>query len=124
MSDSVNIKEVDEFIGKRIYESRLAQGMHRQHLAKMIDVTQQQLIKYEKGINRISLGRLMLIAKALRKDMSYFHEWFEPGEEVIVTKQQTTCIEMSRNFMKIQSSEHQSAINSLIKSLLKAEQAA
>ncbi len=114
------IIEVDKFIGNRIYALRLAQGLSRQQLAKIIGVTHQQLQKYEKGTNRISVGRLFLIARALSKDISYFYEGMaDNNQEVVSTQHQRMCIEVSRNFMKIESASHQNAVNTLIKSLSK-----
>ena len=113
------IAEVDRHIGEKIFSLRLAQGYSRQQLSEVIDVTHQQLQKYEKGINRISVGRLALIAQALSKNISYFYEDLESEQQPMVTQHQRMCIEVSRNFMKIKSGEHQAAINSLIKSLSK-----
>lgn len=114
------IVEVDKYIGGRIYSLRLAQGLSRQQLSKIIGVTHQQLQKYEKGTNRISVGRLVLIAKALSKDTSYFYEGLEAADsEPVATQHQRMCIEVSRNFMKIENSEHQTAVNTLIKLLSK-----
>jgi transcriptional regulator with XRE-family HTH domain len=114
------ILEVDKFIGGKIYSLRLAKGLPRQQLAEVIGVTHQQLQKYEKGTNRISVGRLVLIAKALSKEISYFYEGLEHNEqEPVMTQHQRMCIEVSRNFMKIESSEHQNAVNTLVKSLSK-----
>lgn len=114
------ILEIDKFIGGKIYSLRLAKGLSRQQLAEVIGVTHQQLQKYEKGTNRISVGRLVLIAKALSKEISYFYEGLEHNEqEPVMTQHQRMCIEVSRNFMKIKSSEHQNAVNTLVKSLSK-----
>lgn len=114
------IQKIDQHIGERIYSLRLAKGLSRQQLAGVIGVTHQQLQKYEKGINRISIGRLVLIAKALDKNIDYFYEGIERTDnaEPILTKHQRMCIEVSRNFMKIHSSEHQQAVNALIRSLI------
>ncbi len=114
------ISEIDQFIGGKIYSLRLAKGLSRQQLSKSIGVTHQQLQKYEKGTNRISVGRLVLIAKALEKDTSYFYDGLEQAsQEPIMTQHQRMCIEISRNFMKIENSDHQSAVNNLVKSLSK-----
>lgn len=114
------IQEVDQFIGEKIYSLRLANGYSREQLASMIGVTHQQLQKYEKGINRISVGRLVLIAKALGKNVNYFYEGLESqNSEPVLTQHQRMCIEVSRNFMKIRSSEHQNAVNALVRSLVK-----
>ena len=114
------IEEIDKFIGNKIYSLRLAKGLSRQQLSKVIGVTHQQLQKYEKGNNRISVGRLVFISKALDKNISYFYEGLETGNnETTVTQHQRMCIEVSRNFMKIENTEHQNAVNTLIKSLIK-----
>ena len=118
------IVEVDKYIGGKIYSLRLAQGFSRQQLSQIIGVTHQQLQKYEKGTNRISVGRLVLIAKALSKDTSYFYEGLEAANsEPVVTQHQRMCIEVSRNFMKIENTEHQNAVNTLVKSLAREKAA-
>ncbi|MES2214880.1 MAG: helix-turn-helix transcriptional regulator [Pseudomonadota bacterium] len=114
------IEEIDKFIGNKIYILRLAKGMSRQQLATVIDVTHQQLQKYEKGSNRISVGRLVLIARALDTTIESFYSGLEHDlGEPTVTQHQRMCIEVSRNFMKIVSAEHQEAVNSLVKSLVR-----
>lgn len=61
-----------------------------------------------------------MISKALDKNISYFYEGLETGNnETTVTQHQRMCIEVSRNFMKIENTEHQNAVNTLIKSLIK-----
>jgi transcriptional regulator with XRE-family HTH domain len=117
---------IDKQIGARIQELRLASGLSRQQLGDLIAVTHQQLQKYEKGTNRVSAGRLAVIAHHLNKPISYFYE--EIGvitsndntperEEVDFSQNQRMCIEISRNFMKIKNSQHKDAISSLVKSL-------
>jgi transcriptional regulator with XRE-family HTH domain len=114
------IQEVDRFIGDKIYALRLAKGLSRQQLSEVIGVTHQQLQKYEKGTNRISVGRLVLIAKALNKTIEYFYNGLDDqSTEPMLTQHQRMCIEVSRNFMRIRSAEHQNAINALVKSLVK-----
>lgn len=115
------IQKIDKFIGDKIYSLRLAKGLSRQQLAEVIEVTHQQLQKYEKGLNRISIGRLILIAKALDKKIDYFYEGVENADSVepILTQHQRMCIEVSRNFMKIRSAEHQEAVNSLVRALIR-----
>jgi len=114
------ILEVDKIIGGKIYSLRLAQGLPRKQLAKSIDVSYPQLEKYEKGTNRISVGRLTLIAKALSTNISYFCDDLDvDNQEPVMTQRQRMCIEVSRNFMKIKDSHHQEAVNILIKSLAK-----
>ncbi len=115
------IDRIDKFIGYKIYNLRTTMGLSRQQLSNALGVTHQQLQKYEKGTNRISAGRLVLIANALEKNVNYFYTGFEEKEEVNIVPEKETklCLEVSRNFMKLRSPEHKTAVNTLIKSLVK-----
>ena len=114
------IEEIDKFIGNKIYSLRLAKGLSRQQLSKVIGVTHQQLQKYEKGSNRVSASKLALIAKALDRQIPYFYEGFEVADNIpLETENQRLCIEVARNFKRIANRGHQDAINTLVKSLLK-----
>lgn len=62
------ITSVDIAAGVAIQERRIALGLSRHNLADKIGITHQQLQKYEKGINRISIGRFYDICKALNID--------------------------------------------------------
>ena len=68
----IKSSRIDKFIGNKILHLRESKGITRQKLADKINVTYQQLSKYEKGIDRISVSRLVLISKALSKNVSYF----------------------------------------------------
>lgn len=111
------ITAIDATIGKRIHELRLSMGMSRIQLAEQIGVTHQQLEKYEKGKNRISAGRLLFISNALRKNPSYFFRDIAEDETTMPGTHQRLCIEVSRNFMKIDNPEHRVAVSTLVKSL-------
>ncbi|MEI6187539.1 MAG: helix-turn-helix transcriptional regulator [Alphaproteobacteria bacterium] len=112
-----DINHIDPHIGQKIYSLRLAMGMSRQELGDQIGVTHQQCQKYEKGTNRVSAGRLALIAKALNKPIDYFYADINKDVESVITHHQRMCIELSRNFMKIKNSIYQDAVNTLVKTL-------
>jgi transcriptional regulator with XRE-family HTH domain len=114
------LDKIDKSIGQKIYSLRLAKGLSRQQLSKVIGVTHQQLQKYENGSNRVSASKLALIAKALDRQVPYFYEGFEADDNTpLETENQRLCIEVARNFRRIGNREHQDAINTLVKSLLK-----
>ena len=70
---------IDDHVGARIRERRIMLGLTQQQLAEMIGVTYQQAHKYERGINRVSAGRLFEIARALSAQISYFYEGIGEG---------------------------------------------
>ena len=110
---SEQTQAIDKIVGERISILRITNGLSRQQLADKIDVTHQQLQKYEKGTNRVSCGRMAVIAKALKQPISYFFD----EEEYMPSSHQRMCIEVSRNFLKIKNPAHQVAVNNLINSL-------
>jgi len=70
---------IDGYVGGRIRERRIVLGLTQQQLAEMIGVSYQQAHKYERGVNRLSAGRLFEVARALSVPLTYFYEGF--GEE-------------------------------------------
>jgi transcriptional regulator with XRE-family HTH domain len=58
-------QDFDRALAQRIRTLREEQGMTQLEFAAEIGVTYQQAHKYEKGINRVSGGRLFTIARAL-----------------------------------------------------------
>jgi transcriptional regulator with XRE-family HTH domain len=48
--------------------------MSQEELGKHLGVTFQQIQKYEKGVNRITLDRLQLIAEKVGRPITYFFE--------------------------------------------------
>ena len=62
----------DKYIGERIREARNASGLSQEDLGKTLSVSFQQVQKYEKGVNRVSVGRIQQIASATAKPVSFF----------------------------------------------------
>jgi transcriptional regulator with XRE-family HTH domain len=71
---------VDILVGKRIRARRLFLGMNQETLATSIDLTFQQVQKYEHGANRVSASRLSAIADVLGVPISYFFSEGGPSD--------------------------------------------
>lgn len=65
---------IDCHAGARMRAFRIAKGWSQERLAKAMGLTFQQIQKYERGTNRISLGRLFIAAQALDKTPADFFE--------------------------------------------------
>src|SRR5437667_12834628 len=65
-------KIVDQHVAERIRQRRLRLGITQQALAQMIGVAFQQAHKYERGLSRISAGRLYHVACALKAPVGFF----------------------------------------------------
>jgi transcriptional regulator with XRE-family HTH domain len=57
------IKAIDSLIGQRVRALRLKQRYTQGDLGKVLDVTFQQIQKFEKGDNRLSGSQLYTLAK-------------------------------------------------------------
>lgn len=90
---------IDVHVGRRVRERRILVGLSQEELGRKIDLTFQQVQKYEWGSNRISASRLWEISQVLRVPV----EWFFIGldnksddEPDIETRRQT--LEAARFF--------------------------
>lgn len=92
-------------------------GLTQQQLAEMIGVTYQQAHKYERGINRVSAGRLFEMARALSAPITYFFEGIAGGGPQQITPRQRMLLEIARNFAEIKNEKHQEAMSQLARAL-------
>lgn len=109
--------DIDRFVGHRIRERRIMMGLSQQQMADMIGVTYQQAHKYERGINRISAGRLFEIGQVLNVPVSFFFEGLEEERGDDMGQRQRMCLELARNFSQINNERHQEALSQLARAL-------
>lgn len=115
---AIRATDVDRFVGGRIRERRVMLGLSQQQMADMIGVTYQQAHKYERGINRISAGRLYEIAQVLHVPVSYFFDGIDgTSPEQELSMRQRMCLELARNFSQIPSEKHREALSQLARAL-------
>ncbi|MBD2814620.1 helix-turn-helix transcriptional regulator [Xenorhabdus sp. Flor] len=65
---------VSMLVGKRIQMKRKELGITAAELADRIGVSHQQLSRYERGTNRISLEHLVVVSITLKTPVSWFLE--------------------------------------------------
>ena len=65
---------VDIQVGSRLRQRRASLGMTQQYLAAALNLSFQQIQKYERGINRISASRLYQFSQILNVSIGYFFE--------------------------------------------------
>ena len=71
MEDNFN-----KHLGNKLKLRRLALGLTQTKVAKAINVTFQQIQKYEKGTNGVSSSRLVQLSNFLKVPITYFYEDF------------------------------------------------
>ena len=65
---------VDVHVGQRIRQRRTLLGYSQERLADALDLTFQQVQKYERGANRVGAGRLYELSRALDVPVTFFFE--------------------------------------------------
>jgi transcriptional regulator with XRE-family HTH domain len=66
--------DIDIHVGNRLRLRRTVLGLSQEWVGDAVNITFQQLQKYERGINRISASRLYTLAQALGVPVSFFFE--------------------------------------------------
>ena len=80
MEDNFN-----KHLGNKLKLRRLALGLTQTKVAKAINVTFQQIQKYEKGTNGVSSNRLMQLSQFLKVPIIYFFEDFKDFKDTTAT---------------------------------------
>ena len=118
---------IDKHVGSRVRMRRMMLGMSQSTLANGLDLTFQQVQKYEKGTNRISASRLQHISQILQLPVTFFFEG-TPGQSkakddapslAYVTDFLATRngLALTKAFMKIKDAKLRRNIVNLVKDL-------
>jgi len=65
---------IDKHVGSRVRMRRMMLSMSQEKLGDALDLTFQQVQKYEKGTNRIGASRLQQISHILQVPISFFFD--------------------------------------------------
>ena len=85
MSESKNPSGIDRIVGQRLRWRRRELRLTQEQLGEQLGLTFQQVQKYEKGVNRVSAGRLYEMARVLGVTISYFYEGIDELLETLPT---------------------------------------
>ena len=85
----------NKHLGNKLKLRRLALGLTQTKVAKAINVTFQQIQKYEKGTNGVSSIRLLQLSNYLKVPINYF---FDNYEEYLNNTNKTSEGYMSVNY--------------------------
>jgi DNA-binding XRE family transcriptional regulator len=132
---------IDQHVGERIRRRRTLLGFTQEQLAEALEISYQQIQKYETGSNRVSAGRLFQISQRLDVPMNYFFDGLEShavaassgGNGMMHSyvggsgnslsngngngAPARTTIELVRNFNQIDDNSVRAAVSALVKSL-------
>ena len=85
----------NKHLGNKLKLRRLALGLTQTKVAKAINVTFQQIQKYEKGTNGVSSIRMLQLANYLKVQVNYF---FEDYSEYLVNLERSQEGHMNVNY--------------------------
>ena len=131
-----NNNAVDVHVGKRVRLRRTLLGMSQEQLGASLNITFQQVQKYERGANRISASRLWDICQILDVQISYFFDDMTDdtmrssprrvsrgeniefdGDNVSNPMARRETLELVRTYYSIDSSKVRKSISEMVKSL-------
>ena len=73
--------DVDLYVGRRIRQRRQLLGLSQTKLADALEVTFQQVQKYERGSNRVGAGRLFQLSRVLDVPVAYFFDNLDQADD-------------------------------------------
>ena len=103
-------------LGKKLRIRRLSLGLTQTKVAQAINVTFQQIQKYEKGTNGVSSNRLMQLAQFLKVPIIYFFEDYKDFKDLNLSDQSNDDLNysfLSRTFASLSQSQKEKILQIL-----------
>ena len=88
--------QLNQHLGRKLRLRRTSLGLTQTQVAKAINVTFQQIQKYEKGTNGVSSARLLQLANFLKVPIKYF---FEDYQDFQAHNQKDTAANLNYTFL-------------------------
>ena len=118
--DVLSATEVDRLVGDRIRRRRILMGLTQDQLGEALGISYQQVQKYETGANRVSAGRLYLIASRLEVSPGWF---FDPVKSDASSSDfddlgsSRQLMDFVRSFSKIEDDRLKAVLVSLVRAM-------
>jgi len=133
------VHPTDAHVGKKLKDRRTLLRLSQDQLGNHVNLTFQQIQKYEKGVNRVSSSKLWEFSQILKVPVEYFFMGLDysvekSGNEGVMhdvaigeysmiqqTISDTTAVldDLTKSFLKIKSDEVRKQIVNLVQSLSK-----
>ncbi|RMF15281.1 MAG: helix-turn-helix domain-containing protein [Alphaproteobacteria bacterium] len=119
-------RRIERYVGQRIRARRTERGVTQQELARALGISYQQVQKYENGSNRISAGRLYVVARLLGVDLSYF---FPSAEDLALMEEDEhvpteplpefseDAVQVAKDLMAVPSPQIRGSVRALLRAL-------
>ena len=111
----------DVHVGRRLRQQRSLLGMSQEKLGEAVELTFQQIQKYERGANRISASRLHQFATVLKIPVTFFFEGLDGEPETPPAADDKMCkretLELVRAYYNISSPNMRKRLLDLTRSI-------
>ena len=108
-------RELNIHIGIRLKQKRIEKNLTQTKVAKTLNVTFQQIQKYEKGTNGLSASRMQALSNYFKVPISYFFEGFTEFKEEFNLENNRINIEFLNKLITSLSTEYRQKLIELIK---------
>ena len=108
-------QELNIHIGIRLKQKRIEKNLTQTKVAKALNVTFQQIQKYEKGTNGLSASRMQALSNYFKVPISYFFEGFTEFKEEFNLENNWINIEFLNKLITSLSTEYRQKLIELIK---------
>ena len=88
--------QLNQHLGKKLRLRRTSLGLTQTQVAKAINVTFQQIQKYEKGTNGVSSARLLQLSSFLKVPIKYF---FEDYQDLSLNEESNSSKDVNYSFL-------------------------
>ena len=120
---------IDLHVGERVRARRKELGVSQADLGKAVELTFQQIQKYERGSNRISASKLHQMSQFLKVPVSYFYDGLPLLETEIIVGTELTIgnflqtaegQELAESFGKLKA-PYRKGVMSLVRSIVASD---
>ena len=107
-------QELNIHIGIRLKQKRIEKNLTQTKVAKALNVTFQQIQKYEKGTNGLSASRMQALSNYFKVPISYFFEGFTEFKEEFNLENNRIDIQFLNKLIASLSNEYRQKLLELI----------
>ena len=108
-------QDLNRYIGIKIRQKRIELNLTQTKVARALNVTFQQIQKYEKGTNGLSASRMQALSNYFKVPISYFFDGFTEFKEEFNLENNLINIEFLNKLITSLSTEYRQKLIELIK---------
>jgi len=114
-----DLSNIDKIVGRHIRVARLSKSLSLKELSNKLDISLQQLQRYEAGGSRISIKVLWSISRALGYPIAYFYDALEMSSPVEHAEHKKESEQLFNFFHQIKNQNLRQAVVNLASQLSK-----